>query len=184
LELPVAQEQHTDLVARCQEGDAVSFKKLYEQYARAMFNTSLRILNDRTDAEDILQEAFIEAFHNIKTFENRSSFGAWVKKIVINKSINQLKKKKINIVEIDAGQQYETDAEPVHDESEIRWQVQLILDSIKKLSPGYRTVVSLYLLEGYDHEEIAQIMGVAESTTRTQYIRGKQKLLQILKGDQ
>ena len=181
MELSVAQEQHFDLLARCREGDAGSFRKLYEQYARAMYNTSLRIVNNTVEAEDILQESFIEAFRNIHSFENRSSFGSWIKKIVINKSINQLKKKKIDFVEIDDPEKYAPHQDEDMEDESIQWQVDKVIQAMHQLPGGYRTVLSLYLLEGYDHEEIADIMGVAESTTRTQYIRGKQKLLKILK---
>lgn len=182
LELSIAQDQHADLVQRCREGDAISFKKLYEHYAKAMYNTSLRIVNNRAEAEDVLQESFIDAFHNISGFENRSSFGAWLKQIVINKSINQLKKKKISLVEMETAGVENQQAEETVNEQEIQWQVAQVKLAIQQLPAGYRTVLSLYLLEGYDHEEIAEILGVAESTTRTQYIRAKQKLLNIIKG--
>lgn len=182
MELSVAQEQHLDLLARCRAGDAASFKKLYEQYAKAMYNTSLRIINNAAEAEDILQDSFIDAFKNINSFENRSSFGTWIKQIVINKSINQLKKKKIDFVEIDDPEKYAPHQDEAIDEENLQWQVDKVIEAMHQLPGGYRTVLSLYLLEGYDHEEIAGIMGVAESTTRTQYIRGKQKLLKILKG--
>ncbi|MFT3705802.1 MAG: RNA polymerase sigma factor [Agriterribacter sp.] len=180
MELSVAQEQHIDLIARCRAGDAASFRKLYELYAKAMYNTSLRILNNISEAEDILQEAFVDAFKNINLFENRSSFGSWIKQIVINKSINQLKKKKIDFVEIEDPERYAPHQDDTIDEDEIQLQVDRVVDAMRQLPDGYRTVLSLYLLEGYDHEEIAGIMGVAESTARTQYIRGKQKLLKIL----
>ena len=181
MELAVAQDQHAYLVERCREGDAVSYKKLYELYAKAMFNTSLRILNNRAEAEDVLQESFIDAFHHIDNFQYKSSFGAWIKQIVVNKSINQLRKKKVNLVEIEyAGLNNLAEASE-EEEKEIQWQVERVREAIARLPVGYRTVLSLYLLEGYDHEEIAQILDVAESTTRTQYIRAKQKLLTILK---
>lgn len=182
LELTIAQDQHADLVQRCREGDAISFKKLYEHYARAMYNTSLRIVNNSAEAEDVLQESFIDAFHNISNFENRSSFGAWLKQIVINKSINQLKKRRISLVEMESAGVDNRQEEETPNEHEIQWQVNQVKEAIKQLPAGYRTVLSLYLLEGYDHEEIAEILGVAESTTRTQYIRAKQKLLNIIKG--
>lgn len=181
LELAVAQEQHAYLVEQCREGDVMSFKKLYELYAKAMFNTSLRILNNRVEAEDVLQESFIDAFHHIDSFENKSSFGAWLKQIVINKSINHLKKKRIALVEIEYTEMNNRAEVAEDEEKEIQWQVKRVREAITRLPVGYRTVLSLYLLEGYDHEEIAQILNVAESTTRTQYIRAKQKLLTILK---
>lgn len=174
-------EQHADLVQKCREGDSFGFKKLYEYYSVAMYNTSLRIVNSAVEAEDVLQEAFIDAFRNIDSFENRSSFGAWLKQIVINKSINILKKRRVELVEIEPGGMEETMVADAPEEDNNHLKVQQIKDAIKKLPDGYRATLSLYLLEGYDHEEIAQILGVAESTTRTQYIRAKKKLLEIIK---
>lgn len=179
--MTVAHQQHADLVQKCRDGDASSYKKLYQHYAKAMYNTSLRIVNNAAEAEDVLQESFMDAFNNLNAFENRSSFGAWLKQIVVNKSINHLKKRKLLMVEADENlaEQYMDDAGV--DEHEIEWKVQQVKHAISQLPAGYRTVLSLYLLEGYDHEEIAQILGVAESTTRTQYIRAKQKLVHIIK---
>jgi len=177
LESTILYEQYADLVQKCREGDSRGFKQLYDHYSGAMYNTSLRILNNTVEAEDILQESFMDAFRNIHSFENKSSFGAWLKQIVINKSINLLKKKKITLIETNAD---EIECENTEEEG-AGWKVQQVKDAIKKLPDGYRTTLTLYLLEGYDHEEIAQIMGVAESTTRTQYIRAKKKLLEIIK---
>ncbi len=172
---------HLDLVERCKQGDTLSFKKLYELYSKAMFNTSYRILNSVVEAEDVIQEAFIDVYRHIHSFESRSSFGAWLKQIVVNKSINVLRKKKMDLVDIEKTTVSELPEENGTDEKEIQLKVQEVRKAIQELPDGYRTVLSLYLLEGYDHEEIAQILNVAESTTRTQYIRAKQKLLMILK---
>jgi len=173
---------HTELVERCKQGDPQSFRKLYELYNKAMFNTSFRILNDRAEAEDVLQESFIDAFKNIAQFENRSSFGSWLKQIVVNKSINVIRKRKMDIVDIEKTQVGELPEElSTVDEREIQWKVQEVRKAIQELPDGYRAVLTLYLLEGYDHEEISQILNVKESTARTQYIRAKQKLLMNLK---
>lgn len=179
--MTVAHQQHADLVQKCRDGDAGSYKKLYQHYAKAMYNTSLRIVNNAAEAEDVLQESFMDAFNNLSAFENRSSFGAWLKQIVVNKSINHLKKRKLLMVEADENLAEQYMDEPGLDEHAIEWKVQQVKQAISQLPAGYRTVLSLYLLEGYDHEEIAQILGVAESTTRTQYIRAKQKLVHIIK---
>ncbi|MBS1512461.1 MAG: RNA polymerase sigma factor [Bacteroidetes bacterium] len=168
-------------VERCKRGEASGYRELYQRYARAMFNTCLRILNNVTEAEDVLQESFTEAFKSLHLFEYRTSFGGWLKQICINRSINQLKKRKVNWVDIEATGVTEWEDETVVDENEIRMQVETIKKAIMTLPDGYRTVLTLYLLEGYDHEEIAEILQVATSTTRTQYIRAKQKLLQLLK---
>jgi RNA polymerase sigma factor (sigma-70 family) len=165
------------LVQRCLEGDHTAYRQLYERYSRAMFNTSLRIVNSRHDAEDILQEAFADAFQQLSQFEKRSTFGAWLKQIVVYKSINLLKRKKINFLEIDgtADRADEVNAEDTW------YTVEMIKELIRELPDGYRTVLSLYLFEGYSHDQIAESLGLAPSTVRTQYIRAKQKLLQLLK---
>lgn len=165
------------LVQRCLEGDHTAYRQLYERYSRAMFNTSLRIVNSRHDAEDILQEAFADAFQQLSQFEKRSTFGAWLKQIVVYKSINLLKRKKINFLEIDgtADRADEVNAEDTW------YTVEMIKELIRELPDGYRTVLSLYLFEGYSHDQVAETLGLAPSTARTQYIRAKQKLLQLLK---
>lgn len=172
--------QRDELVERCKRGDSMGYKELYQRYAKAMFNTCLRILNHESEAEDVLQESFIEAFKNLDGFEYRTSFGGWLKTICVNRSISQLRKRKIDWVNIDKTG-YETAEESAIDESEVQLKVESVKKAIMKLPDGYRTVLNLYLMEGYDHEEIAGILNVAESTTRTQYIRAKQKLLQLLK---
>lgn len=170
-----------ELIERCKSGDALGYKELYQRYARAMFNTCLRIVNNVAEAEDVLQESFTEAFKSLDRFEYRTSFGGWLKQICINRSISQLNKKRINWVDIDGTDTHDKIEETGIDESEIQLKVAAVKKGIMALPDGYRTVLSLYLLEGYDHEEISEILNVAESTTRTQYMRAKQKLLQYLK---
>lgn len=177
----VLQPHRDELIERCKNGDTLGCKELYQRYAKAMFNTCLRIVNNIAEAEDVLQESFTEAFKNLPQFEYRTSFGGWLKQICINRSINQLKKRKVVWVDIDAADTNNAAEEVVVDENETALKVDAVKRSIMALPDGYRTVLSLYLLEGYDHEEIAEILNVAESTTRTQYMRAKQKLLQLLK---
>lgn len=167
------------LVQQCIEGDHAAYRLLYERYNKAMFNTALRIVNHVTDAEDILQEAFIDAFRQLKDFQGRSTFGAWLKQIVIYKSIAVLKKKRNEFVEMDEVPDV-ADEVPANDEN-TWYTVDFIRQSLQQLPDGYRTILSLYLLEGYDQKEIADILNVAPSTVRSQYIRGKEKLLDLLK---
>lgn len=173
--------QRDELIERCLRGDTLGYKELYLRYSKAMYNTCLRLLNNTAEAEDVLQESFIEAFKNLERFEYRTSFGGWLKQICINRAINQLKKRKIDLVDIEQVTGYDHAGETTIDEVEISLQVDAVKKGIMKLPDGYRTVLNLYLIEGYDHEEIAEILHVAESTTRTQYMRAKQKLLQFLK---
>lgn len=173
--------QRDELIERCLRGDTLGYKELYVRYSKAMYNTCLRMLNNVAEAEDVLQESFIEAFKNLERFEHRTSFGGWLKQICINRSINQLKKRTINWVDMEKTAVYDRPDESEIDETETAMQVDSVKHAIMQLPDGYRTVLNLYLLEGYDHEEIAEILNVAESTTRTQYMRAKQKLLQLLK---
>ena len=173
--------QRDELIERCLKGDTLGYKKLYVQYSKAMYNTCLRMLNNVAETGGVLQEGFIEVFKNLELFELRISFGGWLKQICINRAINQLKKRKINWVDMEQLAGYESADEISVDETEIELQIELVKKAIMNLPDGYRTVLNLYLLEGYDHVEIAEILQVAESTTRTQYMRAKQKLLQLLK---
>lgn len=170
-----------ELVEQCKQGFVPGYEQLYRKYAKAMYNTSLRIVNNPDDAEDVLQEAFTDAFRSLSDFNYRSTFGAWLKRIVINKSINILRKRKFDLVDIDHPDVYARPEEDGIDEQEIEWKVKAVKSSIRLLPDGYRAVISLYLLEGYDHEEIAEILGISHNTVRTQYVRAKQKLLFLLK---
>ena len=172
---------HDELVERCQRGDAYCYGELYKKYSRAMFNTSLRIVNDRSDAEDILQEAFTDAFRSLKDFHFTSSFGAWLKKIVINKSINFLRKRRMALTDIDETNVMELPDEEIIDEAMILLQVEKIKECMQQLNDHTRTVLSLYLFEGYDHEEIAGILKISSTAVRSQYMRARQKLLKLLK---
>ncbi len=164
---------------QCINGDHSAYKVLYDRYSKAMFNTALRIVNKVTDAEDVLQDSFTDAFTQLSSFQHKSTFGAWLKQIVVFKSINHLKRQRLNYVDVETiGDLPEED---VLDEKEIWYTVEMIKQKMQELPDGYRTVLTLHLFEGYGQEEIAEMLEVAHSTVRTQYIRAKQKLLQLLK---
>lgn len=168
------------LVQQCITGDSNSYRLLYNRYAQAMFNTALRIVNSTADAEDVLQEAFTDAFQQLTRFEGRSTFGAWLKQIVVFKSISHLKRKKVFLADISDHADTIAAEQPLN-EDEIWYTVESIKDAVQQLPDGYRTVLSLYLFEEYKQEEIAQILNVTHATVRTQYMRAKNKLLLILK---
>jgi RNA polymerase sigma factor (sigma-70 family) len=166
---------HAPLIEECRKGSREAQFRLYNQYSKAMYNLAYRILNNREDAEDLLQEAFVECFRNLGSFRFESTFGAWLKKIVVNRSITQLKKKRIDLTfcETLPVTAYEDDEEITYDTSEIFRGIEMLPD-------GYRIILTLYLLEGYDHSEISQILGISESTSKSQYSRAKDKLKSIL----
>ncbi|MDP4249772.1 MAG: RNA polymerase sigma factor [Bacteroidota bacterium] len=173
--------QRDELVERCRRGDPRSYSELYQKYSRAMYNTSLRIMNNSGDAEDVLQESFCDAFAAIGSFAYKSTFGAWLKRIVINKSINALRIRKVTIIDMEKTTVGHLPEEEVEDENEIQLKVEEIKKAVRELPNGYRTVLTLHLFEGYDQEEIAEILQVSHVTVRTQYMRARQKLLQYIK---
>jgi RNA polymerase sigma factor (sigma-70 family) len=169
---------HDTLVEECRRGSRKAQFRIYELYSRAMFNAAYRIVNNREEAEDMLQEAFTDCFRNIGSYRSESTFGAWLKTIVINKCINKLRKKETDLVYIE---DYQSVERPDEEEAEVIWpDTSVIAKAAEKLPDGYRVVFSLYLLEGYDHSEISQIMNISESTSKTQYLRAKNKLKKIL----
>ncbi len=170
--------KHKDLVEKSKLGNRSSQYKLYELYVDAMYSTSKRILGTKEDAEDIIQDSFIEAFKNLDSFKYESTFGAWLKRIVINKSINHLKIKKIPLTVIDNHQHYLTDENQEVTTNTL--DVKKIKIGIKKLPFGYKQIINLYLLEGYNHKEIAEVLKISVSTSKSQYHRAKKKLIEIV----
>ena len=160
------------------QGSRAAQFDLYKLYAKAMYNVALRILNYEEEAEDVLQESFLDAFTRIVDFRQETTFGLWLKQIVINKSINYLRKRKMEFVSTDEVSEVPDDVS--FDDYDTRLQVEEVRKAITELPDGYRVVLSLYLLEGYDHEEISHILKISENTSRTQYMRAKKKLKSIL----
>lgn len=169
---------HDELIARCRKGDSNAHFRLYKLYSKAMFNVGFRITGNETDAEDALQEAFISAFRNLDHYRGDATFGAWLKRIVVNKAINLVKQKKHEPIPDDERWDVAEESEPAEYKGE--FTVERVKRAIGQLPDGYRSVLSLYLMEGYDHQEIAEIMGITESTSKSQLNRAKGKLKEIL----
>jgi RNA polymerase sigma-70 factor (ECF subfamily) len=169
---------HEELIHRCRAGDQEAHFRLYKLYSKAMYNVGYRITGNEEDAEDVLQEAFVSAFKNLNNYRGDSSFGSWVKKIVINKAINLLKKRKWELMP--ENEEFDVPAEEPEQEYRPELQVETVRNAIMQLPDGYRSVLSMYLLEGYDHQEIAEIMGITESTSKSQLNRAKAKLRELL----
>ena len=167
---------HQQLLDRCLLNDKEAQFGVYKLYYRSMYNTSLRIVNHTDDAEDIMQESFLTAFQKLNSYKGEVSFGIWLKRIVVNRSLDYLRKRKVNFEEV---QTEMTVAEEENDE-EVLFTVEEVKEAISRLSDGYRTILSLLLLEGYDHEEVSEILGISNVTSRTQYCRAKQRLKEIL----
>jgi RNA polymerase sigma factor (sigma-70 family) len=171
---------HQDLIDACRTGDRDAQFRIYKLYYKAMYNTSLRIVNDTAEAEDIMQESFLDAFQRLHGYTGEGSFGSWLKRIVINRSLDYLRRVKetVSFDEVD----YDLpDTHEENREEELQFQVAEVKKAISQLPDEYRVVLSLFLLEGYDHEEIAQILKISNQLSRTRYSRARQKLLALLK---
>ena len=170
------------IVEKCKQNDRQAQMQLYNQYCKGMFIVAFRFVKDTMEAEDIVQEAFIKAFSKLDQYKAEVSFGAWLKRIVINKCIDVLKSKKQRLVELE-----EHHMNVVDTDYENEWLVddEITIDEVKtameRLPEKYKYVVMLYLVEGYDHQEISQILNISEVASRTQLSRGKQKLQNELK---
>lgn len=171
---------HQDIVDRCKQGDRQAQNEFYKLYSKAMYNIAYRITNNELDAEDVLQESFVSAFRNIDSYQGTASIGAWLKRIVINNSITVVRKRKAELVSVEDYGDYTEMTESSQDDV-LYLNVDRIRNAVQRLPDGYRVVFSLYLMEGYDHKEIASILNITESTSKSQYNRSKKKLQQILK---
>lgn len=170
---------HSHLIKECRKGSRKAQAEIYSLYYKAMYNTSLRIVGISDLAEDIMQESFLKAFKNLDQYRGEVSFGAWLKKIVVNRSLDYLRKKKVVTEDIENHEHNLIEEEEIDVEDSVT--VHDIREEIQKLPDGYRVVLSLYLLEGYDHDEIAEILKINPSTSRSQYARAKKKLAENLK---
>ena len=170
-----------DIIEQCKQNNRTAQLKLYNQYCDGMFTVAMRFVKDSMEAEDIVQEAFIKAFAKLNQYKAEVTFGAWLKRIVINKSIDCLKSKKQHLQELE-----EVHLKVVDSDYKSEWLVDdtITLDeikhAIKKLPDKYRYVVMLYLVEGYNHQEISEILNITEVASRTQLSRGKSKLKELL----
>ncbi len=173
------------MVAACLKNDRQAQIRLYELYVKQMYNTSLRIVHDSMLAEDVVQESFLKAFRSLNDFRNEVPFVAWLKRIVVNKSLDELRKLKHEMLRFDEQKMPDIPADNEgYEEREVEYNetlIQTIKQAMNELSDGYRVIFSLYFFEGYDHEEIAQILNIKPSTSRSQLTRAKFKVTEQLK---
>ncbi|PWL38305.1 RNA polymerase subunit sigma-70 [Flagellimonas aquimarina] len=168
-----------ELVEQCKTNDRKAQLKLYKQYCDGMFCVAMRFLKNPDDAEDVLQESFIKAFQRIDQFKGEVTFGAWLKRIVVNRSIDFLKSKHQKTVELNEGYLHLAEDEDWTVEDGIT--IEQVKMAIEELPDKYKYVVKLFLLEGYDHGEIAQILEISDTASRTRLLRGKARLKETLK---
>jgi RNA polymerase sigma factor (sigma-70 family) len=168
------------IVEACLRGERAAQFELYRLYSKGMYNVCLRILKNQADAEDVLQNAFVDVFTKLNSFMFQSTVGAWIKRIVVNNCINFLQRKKFDFDEFDAQAHGKDMIEHGEDMHIAGISVERVQQALLTLPDGYRVVFSLYMFEGYDHEEIAQVLQISESTSKSQFHRAKQKLREIL----
>ncbi len=169
---------HKSIIEASKKGKEKARFELYQLYSKAMFNVCYRMMNNREEAEDMLQEAFTQAFMKLESFRYESGFGTWLKRIVVNTCINAINKRKVDLKYCEEIYKYDHAEEEAE---EARFTVANITRAMDQLPDGGRMIFSLYLLEGYDHTEIAQIMNITESTSKSQYMRAKRRVAEILK---
>lgn len=166
------------ILSACIKNDAAAQRELYNKYSPKMLAVCYRFAHNREDAEDMLQEGFIKIFLQIHTFENRGAFEGWVRRIIVHTCINILKKNKRFNESVDlihaTGLQVREESIPAI------IQAKQVVECIRLLPMGYRTVLNLYAIEGYSHREIATILDIEESTSRSQFTRAKAMLEDIL----
>ncbi len=157
-----------ELIAQCIRGDRVAQYRLYKLYSTAMYNLCLRMVPDRSEAEDLLQEAFVKMFRELPTFRGQSTIGAWLRRIVINQCLNHLRKKQASFIVID-----DLEMRDLTDEEFSSYDITAdeIHRAILGLPEGARVVCVLHLIEGYRHSDIAGMLGISESTSKSQYRR-------------
>lgn len=167
------------LIEACKKGDSRAQMEVYKKYYRAMYNIALRIINDTAEAEDVMQESFLSAFRKLETYKGEVTFGAWLKKIVINRSLDVIKSRKA-LISLESVPELpdEKGGESYLDYRDLN--IEMVKHAIQALPDGYRVVLSLYLIEGYDHDEISEILGITNATSRTQYHRARKQLAKKL----
>ncbi|PQJ73955.1 RNA polymerase sigma factor [Polaribacter gangjinensis] len=167
-----------DLIERCKKSDHNAQLQLYKAYYKAMYNAAIRILNDCFEAEDVMQEAFLTAFTKLDSYKGEVAFGAWLKRIVINKSINQLRKNnRYELTKMEIVRENEIEEEGIET---TKLDPKMVLNAIQNLKENYRVILTLHLIEGFDYEEIQQILNYTNENVRTTILRAKNKLKQAL----
>lgn len=160
------------LIQLCKQQDRKAQKELYERYSPKMFGVCRRYIKDEMGAEDVLVEGFFKVFSKLDTFNSMGSFEGWIRRIMVNECLMKLRKKHNFNITLETGVHDKADDINVED----RLAEQDILSLLEKLPTGYRTVFNLYVIEGYKHREIAEILSISVNTSKSQLILAKKRL--------
>jgi RNA polymerase sigma-70 factor (ECF subfamily) len=166
------------LIIGCLQNDPAAQRELYNRYSPKMLSVCYRFAQSREDAEDMLQEGFIKVFTQIHTFQNKGAFEGWIRRIIVHTCINLIKKHKKFNENVDLA--YASFLQVREDAIPAIMQAKQVIECIRLLPIGYRTVLNLYAIEGYSHKEIAGMLDIEESTSRSQYTRARAMLETIL----
>ena len=169
------------IIEKCKKGDRRAQMQLYNTFYKRVYNTCYRILHDSSQAEEVMQDSFLKMFSSLDKYSEIIPFEAWLVRIAINGSIDILRKKDLDIINLNENINYDViDSDDSEDWEFIKNKVEQVKAALLKLPESGRLILSLYLLEGYDHEEIAEILKIAPGTARIQYMRAKQKLIELI----
>ena len=171
--------QTESLIKACKKGNQIAQMQLYDTYCNAMFTVASRYLNNEEDAKDAMQEGFLKAFINLHKYKPEATFGAWLKRIVINQCLDVLKKRQIDLFDVEVSELQITNEDDWNFDTNV--SKKDILNAIEQLNEKHKIVIKLYLIEGYDHAEISEILEIPIKTSRTHLRRGKLKLQEFLK---
>lgn len=169
------------ILEACKKGDAAAFELLYHQYGKAMYHICLRMMGNKQDAEDVLQESFAKAFSKLEQYSGKGSFGAWMKRIVINRCLDELRKTDGLFLSLNENIPVQQEDLPLEEEPE--YTVEDVQIALNKLPNGFRVVLNLYLFEEHSHRDIAEQLGISEGTSKSQYNRGKKKLIELIRAN-
>jgi len=176
--------QISSLLQQCLDGNRLAQRQLYERYANRFLNIAYRVVWHKEDAQDVVQDSFLKIFSSLGVLKDSKKFEGWAKRIVVNNAITLLRQKgKMPLYDAENIEFPQSEEAPLNEE-EVDWHIAVAKKALAELSPGYRTVISLYLLEGYDHQEISSILGISVSTSITQFNRGKKRLRELVSGKQ
>lgn len=167
----VTKDTDESLINACLTNDRKAQIKLYERYAKRLYNVGYRMLKDKMLAEDVMQEAFISAFRKLRNFKQEVPLYSWLRKIVINKSIDEIRRQQVKFTDLKDEQIIDGQTFDGDDFRNNKELIEQVKNELFNLPDGYRVIVSLYYLEGYDHEEISQILNISSSTSRSQLSR-------------
>lgn len=169
-------ELHWELIDRCKKGDIKAQYSLYKLFVKGLYSVTMRYMNNKMDADEIVQDTFVTAFQKIDDFKGNGYFSQWLRRIAINNCISILRKRKIYFEDIEEANVSAEFIEEVEEELD----PTIVHGAIKELPERSRIVLNLYAMEGYKHQEIAEMLRITESTSKTQYRRAKLLLMKKL----